>query len=329
MCAHAHTHTHTHTHSHTCKHTRSPRCPVKRHRDTVLVWPLLPGQEPLWKSRPNCPAPPSGYNEKCKWPTGKATSRSSKTFFFFFFFWSNHLNSKKRLLFCSATSFGHYHSSPTSVPSHSWHLSLPQHQWPGIPNCRLRSLQTSPAASQLTTQFERKDLVSFVFIFPASTLPSREKIFKYLVKKKNGRKLGQEWGRKEECQETGRQGKKQKTPNSDSESLCVIASHWLAGWAVSAQSLGPGSSSVDWLGCGPRSQRPSDLYIPVSYCLTEMLIMLVKGRQETPIFSEIFQSQASTTFATSHLCRCHFPPNFVFQEQFSFHNRYEHRNAIA
>lgn len=56
----------------------------------------------------------------------------------------------------------------------------------------------------------------------------------WLKKKKKGRKLGQEGGRKEECQERGRQGKQQKTPNSDSASLCVIAGHWLAGWAVSA-----------------------------------------------------------------------------------------------
>lgn len=77
---------------------------------------------------------------------------------------------------------------------------------------------------------------------------------------------------------------------------------------------GPGFIICRLTGLWSTISETPDLYIPVSYCLTKMLIMLVKVRQETPIFSEIFQSQASTTFATSHLCRCHFHPNFVFQE---------------
>ena len=44
-------------------------------------------QEPLWKSRPNCPAPPSGYTEKCKSPGAKRAAP------FEGYFWSNHCNS--------------------------------------------------------------------------------------------------------------------------------------------------------------------------------------------------------------------------------------------
>lgn len=107
------------------------------------------------------------------------------------------------------------------MPSHSWPPSLPQHQWPGIPNCRLRSLQRSPAASQLTTQFESKDLVSFVFMFPASTLPSREKIFKYLVKKKKGKKI--RTGRRKEGRMSGKRQAREEAKDTKfrlSKSVC-------------------------------------------------------------------------------------------------------------
>ena len=46
-------------------------------------------QEPLWKSRPNCPAPPSGYTEKCKSPGAKRAAP------FEGYFWSNHCNSNR------------------------------------------------------------------------------------------------------------------------------------------------------------------------------------------------------------------------------------------
>ena len=123
-------------------------------------------QEPLWKPQPNCPAPPSGYTEKCKSAGAKQAAPLQ-----------DHCNSNSA-------------SSPAQTPLGSlspafgaitgWACLAPRHRWPGVSGHRLRPLLPSqpPHGSQ---QFEAKDPVSSSFVLPASTLSSREEISKYLV----------------------------------------------------------------------------------------------------------------------------------------------------
>ena len=133
-------------------------------------------QEPLWKSQPNCPAPPSGYTEKYKSAGAKTTVTAIAC------------------LLLPRHPLGSL--SPAFGAVTGWACLAPRHRWSGVLGRRLRPLLPSqpPHGSQ---QFEAKDPVSSSFVLPASTLSSREEISKHLVKKK-GKKTGTE-RRKEGC----------------------------------------------------------------------------------------------------------------------------------
>ena len=131
-------------------------------------------QEPLWKSRPNCPAPPSGYTENCKSPGAKRAAP------FEGYFWSNHCNSNS---VSSPVQTPPWVTAPAFGALTGWACLAPRHRWSRILGRRLRPLLPSqpPYGSQ---EFEAKDSVWSSFVLPASTLCSREEISKYMVKKK-------------------------------------------------------------------------------------------------------------------------------------------------